>query len=187
MIYLELFWEFFKIGVFAVGGGLATLPFLQELSTRTGWYSPELISDMIAISESTPGPIGINMATYVGCSVAGFWGGVVATLGEITPSIIIVCIVARSLEKFRGNILVEQAFYGLRPAVTGLIAAAGISIIQISLLHIKLFNETNNILDLFEIPKLIYFAVIFFAIKKFKKHPIVYIAFSAVVGIVGAF
>ncbi len=187
MIYLQLFWEFFKIGLFAVGGGLATLPFLQELSTRTGWYTTEFISDMIAISESTPGPIGINMATYVGCNVAGFFGGVVATLGEITPSIIIVCIVARSLAKFRGSILVEQAFYGLRPAVTGLIAAAGISIMQISLFHLDLFNQTNNILDLFDLPKLIYFGVIFFAIKKFKKHPIVYIAISACVGIVGTF
>ena len=124
MIYLQLFWEFFKIGLFAVGGGMATLPFLQELAEKTGWYPQSLITDMTAISESTPGPIGINMATYVGCNVAGIFGGVVATLGEIIPSVIIVVIVSKYLEKFRGSKLVNDAFYGLRPAVTGLIAAA---------------------------------------------------------------
>ena len=94
MIYLKLFWEFLQIGLFAVGGGMATLPFLQRLSASTGWFSQALITDMIAISESTPGPIGINMATYVGFSVAGVLGGIVATMGEIIPSIIIVCIVS---------------------------------------------------------------------------------------------
>ena len=101
MIYLQLFWEFLKIGLFAVGGGMATLPFLQDLAEKTGWYSQSLITDMIAISESTPGPIGINMATYVGCNVAGFLGGVVATMGEILPAIVIVVTVSRYLEKFR--------------------------------------------------------------------------------------
>ncbi len=187
MIYLQLYWEFFQIGLFAVGGGLATIPFLQSLATRTGWYSTDLISDMIAVSESTPGPIGINMATYVGCNVAGFWGGVVATLGEITPSIIIVCLISGSLNKFRDNKLVEQVFYGLRPAVTGLIAAAGVTIIQSSVLNVDMFVDSGNALDLFSLPKIIYFGLTFFAIKKFKKHPIVYIAASAVVGIVFAF
>ena len=112
MIYLQLFWEFLKIGLFAVGGGMATLPFLQDLAEKTGWYSQALITDMIAISESTPGPIGINMATYVGCNVAGFLGGVVATMGEILPAIVVVVIVSRYLEKFRGSKLVDAAFYG---------------------------------------------------------------------------
>lgn len=187
MIYLQLFWEFFKIGLFAIGGGLATLPFLQELADRTGWYTTALISDMIAISESTPGPIGINMATYVGCNIAGFWGGVMATLGEITPSIIIVCILATSLDRFRNNALVNHAFYGLRPAVTGLIAAAGVSIVQVSLFHLDAFAQSGQLLDLLDIPKLIYFGVVYVAIKKLDKHPIVYIAISAVVGIVLAF
>ena len=108
MIYLQLFWEFLKIGLFAVGGGMATLPFLQDLAEKTGWYSQSLITDMIAISESTPGPIGINMATYVGCNVAGFLGGVVATMGEILPAIVIVVTVSRYLEKFRGSKLVDR-------------------------------------------------------------------------------
>jgi chromate transporter len=183
MIYLQLFWEFFKIGLFAVGGGMATLPFLQRLSESTGWYSQSLITDMIAISESTPGPIGINMATYVGYNVGGVLGGVVATMGEILPAIIIVVIVSRYLEKFRGSKLVDSAFYGLRPAVTGLIAAAGISVVQVSMFHLELYQQTGAVLDLFDFKKLIYFALVFFAIKKFKKHPILYIAASAVVGI----
>lgn len=187
MIYAQLFWEFMKIGLFAVGGGMATLPFLQDLAEKTGWYSQSLITDMIAISESTPGPIGINMATYVGCNVAGFWGGVVATLGEVLPAIVIVVLVSKSLERFRSSKVVEHAFYGLRPAVTGLIAAAGISVVQVSMFHFDLYSRTQVLWDLFDFKKLIYFAVVFFAIKKFKKHPIVYIACSAVVGIVLVF
>ena len=101
MIYLQLFWEFFKIGLFAVGGGMATLPFLQNLSETTGWFTTSFITDMVAISESTPGPIGINMATYVGFNVAGIPGGILATIGEVLPSILIITIVSKSMEKFR--------------------------------------------------------------------------------------
>ncbi len=187
MIYLQLFWEFLKIGLFAVGGGMATLPFLQRLSASSGWFPPSLITDMVAISESTPGPIGINMATYVGCSVAGLPGGIAATMGEVLPSIVIVVLVSMSLERFRGNRLVDSAFYGLRPAVTGLIAAAGVSVAQVAMFRVDLFQQTGALLDLFDFKKLIYFVLIFFAIKKFKKHPIVYIAFSAAVGILLAF
>ena len=128
MIYLQLFWEFAKIGLFAVGGGMATLPFLERLSERTGWFDAALITDMVAISESTPGPIGINMATYVGCEIAGVLGGIVATVGLVAPALIVVIIVSKYLEKFRGNTVVDNMFYGLRPAVTGLIAAAGIGV-----------------------------------------------------------
>ena len=183
MIYLQLFWEFLKIGLFAVGGGMATLPFLQDLAESTGWYSQALITDMIAISESTPGPIGINMATYVGCNVAGFFGGVVATMGEILPSIIIVVLVSKSLERFRGSKLVDAAFYGLRPAVTGLIAAAGLSVVQVSMFHFDLYRQSGVLLDIFNFKKLIFFALAFVAVKKFKLHPIVYIASAAVIGI----
>lgn len=187
MIYLRLFWEFLKIGLFAVGGGMATLPFLQELADKTGWYTQDLITDMIAISESTPGPIGINMATYVGCTVAGVFGGIVATLGEIIPSIVIVVIVSKSLEKFRNSTLVGDMFYGLRPAVTGLIVAAGLSVVKVCMLHLDLYEKTGALLDLLDFKKIIYFALVFFAIKKFKKHPVMYIAASAVVGILLSF
>ena len=187
MIYLQLFWEFLKIGLFAVGGGMATLPFLQDLAEKTGWYSQSLITDMIAISESTPGPIGINMATYVGCNVAGFLGGVVATMGEILPAIVIVVTVSRYLEKFRGSNLVDAAFYGLRPAVTGLIAAAGISVVQVAMFHFDLYRQTGVLMDAFDLKKIVFFVVAFAAIKKFKLHPVVYIACAAVVGILLSF
>jgi len=187
MIYLKLFFEFFKIGMFAVGGGMATIPFLQKLSETSGWYGPELISDMIAISESTPGPIGINMATYVGFNVAGIFGGVIATLGIVFPAVIICTLVSKSLEKFSGNKYVDYIFYGLRPAVTGLIAAAGFSVLAVALLDRGAFTASGAILDLFRFDKIIYCAVVFFAIRKFKKHPVLYIAISAVVGLLLGF
>ena len=123
-IYIRLFWEFFKTGLFAIGGGMATLPFLKNIGAVTGWYTQTELMNMVAVSESTPGPIGVNMATYVGFTVAGIPGAVVATIGEITPSIIVILIVAAMLTKFRDSKYVANAFYGLRPASSGLIAAA---------------------------------------------------------------
>ena len=187
MIYLRLFWEFMKIGLFAVGGGMATLPFLKELAERTGWYTQDLITDMIAISESTPGPIGINMATYVGCNVAGIPGGFIATMGELIPCMCIVILISKSLERFRSSKAVGDAFYGLRPAVTGLIAAAGISVAQVALLHTKLYQQTGVLLDLLDWKKLVLFAACFLGIRKLKWHPVAFIALSAVIGIVFAF
>ena len=114
MILLRLFYEFFKTGLFAVGGGMATLPFLYDISTRTCWYTHEKLADMIAVSESTPGPIGVNMATYVGFETAGIPGAVIATLGLVTPSIMIILLIARALKAFRENPYVEAGFYGLQ-------------------------------------------------------------------------
>ena len=187
MIYLRLFWEFLKIGLFAVGGGMATLPFLKELGARTGWFTQDLITDMIAISESTPGPIGINMATYVGCNIAGLFGGLIATLGELLPSVMIVILISKSLERFRSAKAVGDAFYGLRPAVTGLIAAAGIGVMQVAMVQLDLYRQTGSLLNLLDWKKFALFAVMFAAIRKLKWHPVVYIAISAVVGLVFAF
>ena len=187
MIYLRLFYEFFKIGLFAVGGGMATLPFLQRLGESTGWFSNQLITDMVAISESTPGPIGINMATYVGYNVAGFWGGFAATMGEVMPCVILVIIFSKFLTKLSGNKYLDYAFYGMRPAVTGLIAAAAVSVLQVAVFNTELFRQTGNVADLADPKKIIFFVLIFWAIKKFKKHPIAYIGVSAVVGLVFAF
>ena len=128
MILLKLFWEFLKIGLFSVGGGMATLPFLYDLADSTGWYTYSQLADMLAVSESTPGPVGINMATYVGYTVGGFAGAVTATVGIVLPGVILVLIIVSVLDKFRGNRYVDAAFYGLRPASTALIAAAGVSI-----------------------------------------------------------
>ena len=130
MIYLRLFWEFFKTGLFAIGGGMATLPFLHDIGEATGWFTQAQLMNMLAVSESTPGPIGVNMATYVGFSTGGVGGALIATLGLITPSVIVILIVAAFLKAFRDSKWVSAAFYGLRPASTALVAAAGISVVR---------------------------------------------------------
>ena len=186
-IYLQLFWEFFKTGLFAVGGGLATLPFIYDISDRTGWFTYQQIADMIAVSESTPGPIGVNTATYVGYITGGLPGAIVATLGLVTPAIIIILIIASCLKKFRENRFVDHAFYGLRPASAGLIAAAGFSVVMLALVREDAFKASGNILDLFSWKGLALAAVIWVLTNLVKKtkdlHPIFYIAASAVVGI----
>lgn len=184
MTLLKLFYEFFKTGLFAVGGGLATIPFLQEMAEKTGWFTAGDLADMIAISESTPGAMGVNMATYVGFETYGVLGCIVATLGLVAPSIIVILIIARILEKFRDNTIVQAGFYGLRPASTGLIAAAGFSVVQISLISVAGFQATHQILDFFHWKEILLAVVVYFLIKKFDKHPIVYIAGSALVGII---
>ncbi len=122
MIYLRLYLEFFKIGLFSIGGGLATLPFVQQLIERYGWITSEDLLNMIAISESTPGPIGINLATFVGYNTGGLLGGIVATIGLVTPSLIIIVLVAHYFIRFNEHPLVQGALRGIRPAVAGLIA-----------------------------------------------------------------
>lgn len=187
MIFAKLFYEFLKIGFFTIGGGMATIPFLQDLSESTGWFSIAFIADMVAISESTPGPIGINMATYVGYNLAGILGGIIATLGLVIPSIIIVSVVSGYLERFRKSPLVEYVFYGLRPAVTGLIAAAGVEIVRIAVLDNELYKATNNLRDLLDWRKALYFVIIFYLIRRFKRHPVAYIGLSAIIGIAFGF
>lgn len=188
---LLLFWEFLKIGLFSVGGGMATLPFLYDLSDSTGWFTHAQLADMLAVSESTPGPVGINMATYVGYTVGGFGGALLATLGVILPGTVIVLIIAGMLDKFRGNKYVDAAFYGLRPASTGLIAAAGVSVVSIALLNTSLYAATGNLLDLISVKAVILAAVLWVLtnlVKPTRKlHPVVFIAASAVVGIVFSF
>lgn len=186
MIYLQLFWEYFKVGLFSVGGGMATIPFLYDMSDKTGWFTHAQLADMLAVSESTPGPIGVNMATYVGFTTAGVWGAVIATIGLITPSVIVILLIARALQQFRHNRYVEAAFYGLRPASTGLIAAAGVTVASIALLNVDLFRSTGAAADLFQWKALALAAVILVLtnwVKPTKKlHPIVFIALSAAAG-----
>ncbi len=183
MILLKLWWEFFKIGLFSVGGGMATLPFLYDMADRTGWFTYDQIADMLAVSESTPGPIGINMATYTGFTTAGMPGSIVATLGVITPGIIIVLLIIAVLERFRKNKYVEAAFYGIRPASSGLIAAAGVLVAEIALFNV----DADSIAGFFDVKALILAAVLVVLtrwVKPTKKlHPVVFIAASAVVGI----
>ena len=191
MIYLQLFWEFFKTGLFAVGGGMATIPFLREIGARTGWFTEAMLADMLAVAESTPGPMGINMATYVGYTCAGIPGGIIATLGEITPSIVIILIIAAFLKAFRSNKYVEQVFYGMRPASTGLIAAAGLGVLQICMLDKEAYAASGALGDLVNVRGLILLAVIWVLTNLVKQtknwHPLAFIALSAVAGIVFQF
>ena len=188
MIYLRLFWEFFKVGLFSVGGGLATLPFLYSLGAKTGWFSTADVANMLAVSESTPGPIGVNMATYVGFDCAGVLGGVVATLGLVTPSVIVIVLIAMALQAFCTNKYVDAAFYTLHPASTGLIAAAGWSVFALVLVNLDAYRASYQLADLLQWKNLILFAVIWVLtnlVKPLKKlHPVVFLALAAVVGIV---
>ena len=186
--FLLMCWEFFKTGLFAVGGGLATLPFLNAMSVKYGWFTVEDLSTMIAVSESTPGPIGINMATYVGNTMFGFVGGVAATLSLVTPAILVVCIISRMLEQFRDSKAVKGVFAGLRPAVVGFIIAAALSIYQTALLQPEAFQASGAVLDLFRWKAVLLFAVLL-AFYKWKSdlHPIVIILIAAVCGVVFAF
>lgn len=191
MIYLRLFFEFFKTGLFSVGGGMATLPFLYSMSDKTDWFSPAQLADMIAVSESTPGPIGVNMASYVGFTTAGIPGAIVATVGLVTPSVIIILIIARILAAFRQNRYVDAAFYGLRPCSLGLIAAAGLLVVKIALFDFELFFQTGNMADLFNFKGIILAAVLVVLtrfVKQTKKlHPIFFILGSAAVGVLFSF
>lgn len=190
MILLRLFFEFAKTGLFAVGGGLATIPFLQDLGARTGWFTAADLSTMIAVSESTPGAMGVNMATYVGFTIArlygipGIIGAIVATVGLTFPSIVVIVIIAGFLEKFRQSKTVDAVFYGLRPASTALIASAGLTVAMTVLVTVGGAAE-----HAFSIhwPAVILALVVFIAMRYTalkKLHPILFIAFSAVVGVV---
>ncbi len=191
MILLRLFWEFFKTGLFAVGGGMATLPFLYDMSARTGWFTQARLADMIAVSESTPGPIGVNMATYVGFETAGVPGAVVATLGLICPSIIIILLIARVLKQFRESKTVDAIFYGLRPCSIALIAAAGLLVARVTFLNQDALAAGFNPAELLRWKELLLAAVLLVLtrfVKPLKKlHPVVFIALSAAVGILFAF
>ncbi len=192
MVYLRLFYEFFKAGLFAIGGGMATIPFLYDISDATGWFTHNDLLNMIAVGESTPGPIGVNMATYVGFTTGEqVWGlpgavlgAVVATVGLITPSVIVILIIAMVLKNFRNNRYVDGAFYGLRPASTGLIAAAGLSVVGINLFY----PDAGLSLAAINWKGWALAAVLWLLSNRVKKtkglHPIVFILAAAVAGVV---
>ncbi len=194
MILLKLFWEFFKTGLFAIGGGMATVPFLQDISAKTGWYTAGQLADMIAVSESTPGPLGVNMATYVGYTVGsqqlggpgmGVLGAITATVGLIAPSVIIIMVIAFFLKKFRNSKLVDGALYGLRPASVALISAAGVEIVLIAVLQV---DSIYHIAQAAFSWKALVLAALVYAATHWKKlknlHPIWFIAASALLGVV---
>ncbi len=185
MIWLKLFIEFFKTGLFAIGGGLATIPFLRAMSENTGWFDSETLSTMVAVGESTPGPIGVNMATYVGFTtghdVGGIWsallGGFLATLALVLPSVIIILIVAKVLAAFKENKIVARSFYSIRPAVTGMIASAALMMTKSGI-----FTKGGNLLHAIDIKAAILFALLLVFTNKVKLHPIFYIIIAGAVG-----
>ncbi len=182
MIVLHIFVEFLLIGLFAVGGGLATIPFLQDLAQRTGWFTLSELTNMIAVSESTPGPIGVNMATYVGLTTAHLPGAIVATIGLIAPCVVLSLIIAAMLKKFRENPYVDAVFYGLRPASMGLMAAATVSVIDLALLHVQVAPFALH----FQWGALLLAALIALCthLPHLKKlHPILWIVLSAALGV----
>lgn len=195
MLYFQLFYEFFKTGLFSIGGGMATIPFLYKMSDATGWFTHDDLANMIAVSESTPGPIGVNMATYVGY-VTGMQegstfhatlGAATATLGLITPSIIVILIVAMFLRSFRDNKYVNNAFYGLRPASMGLVAAAGLSVVINNLFEPRVFEQGFDLSVINWVGWGLAIVLWIFTnkVKKTKGlHPIIFILVSAIAGII---
>lgn len=180
-----LFVEFFKTGLFAVGGGLATVPFLREMGAAYGWITEAELADIVAIAESTPGPIGVNAATYVGYLVRGVPGAIVATLGLITPSVIIICLIARAIRRYNDSRIVKSLFTGIRPAAIGLITAAGFSLL-LTAIGVKAdflrFTFSANRMSLLKLG--IYGAFVFFAFwkKTAKIHPLFYILAGGALG-----
>lgn len=179
--WVQVFFEFFKIGLFAVGGGPATIPFLMDLSEKTGWYTMEELTNMIAISESTPGPIGLNMATYVGFHKLGIFGGLVSSVGLTLPSVVVIILIAKFLNNFNENPCIKNAFWGIRPAVTALIFAAVLNMCKASLFVTAEAGMQPAI------GSMVICAGAFFLmrLKKLKRlHPAVWILGAAVLGIV---
>ena len=211
MLFVKLFYEFFKVGLFAVGGGMATVPFLYDMSDATGWFTYDELTNMIAVGESTPGPIGVNMATYVGYITgmdaggvaSALLGAVVATLWLVAPSIVVILIIAVFLKNFRNNPYVNGAFYGLRPAstgliaamsimlsqakATGLIAAAGLGVAVSNFFLGDIFVQGLSIAAI-NWKGLILAVILWFFTNRVKKikslHPIIFIAASAIIGII---
>lgn len=186
MIFLYLFIEFFKTGLFSIGGGLATIPFLTAMSEKWGWFTRETLGNMIAVGESTPGPIGVNMATYVGYTVGydkfgtlgAILGGFIATFALVLPSVIIIVIVARILKAFKENKFVSRSFYAIRPAVTGMIATAAVTMIKSGIFT----KSGDSLLKMLDIKAAILFAVLFVCTNKIKLHPIFYIIIAGAAG-----
>lgn len=184
---LTLFYEFFKTGLFSVGGGLATIPFLRDMGATYGWVTEAELANIVAIAESTPGPIGVNAATYVGFQAAGILGGIVATIGLITPSVIVIILVAKALDRFVNSKWIKALFAVLQPTAVGLVLAAGVSLlltathIHADFLALSFSASSQSIIHL-----AIYGVLTFLAFFKFTKklHPIWFILIGGVLGIV---
>lgn len=180
MIYVTLFLEFFKIGLFSIGGGMATIPFLMDLTDKYTWFTAKELANMIAISESTPGPIGINMATFAGFHASGIPGALIATFSLVSPALVIIIIVAKFMSDFSDNKYVKAAFYGIRPMIAALIGYAVWQIIVIT------FADTTGSAIHLKYPAILTGGIVFLLlqIKPLKKlHPIIWIITGAAAGV----
>lgn len=190
-VFISLIIEFFKTGLFAVGGGLATLPFLYDIAGKYDWLDVSMMSDMIAVSESTPGPIGVNMATYAGFNAGatlgsawyGVAGAIASTFSLVLPSVIIIIIVAKFLDRFSSSVLVKNSFEALRPTVCGMIAAAGLTVLSGACFNDGLFGNVSEIFKHADVEALVMFAVLFAVSKFVKCHPVFLIIPAAIAGI----
>ena len=184
---LRIMFEFFKTGLFAVGGGMATIPFLEEMGRHYGWFTMEDLSVMIAVSESTPGPIGINMATYVGYTLKQVSGALLATLSLVAPSIIVICIIANYFQKFKDAKLVKMIFAGLKPAVVAFISTACLSLFISTLFYADALAQWD-IGRLWNWKCILLLLVLVGFRQKYPKvHPIAFIVGSAVAGVIFSF
>jgi chromate transporter len=186
MNLLLMYAEFFKVGVFAVGGGLATLPFLFQMAEgrftfigQAGWLSHEMIGNFLAIAQCAPGAVGVNVAAQTGFRYLGIAGGALAALGLISPAIIIITIVARVLKSFKENKIAVSVFTGLRPAALGLLCAAGLGVWKLALYN----SEGVQLFEMLRWRECIVLAAIFLLVFKFKRHPVIYIALGAIAGV----
>ncbi len=183
MSLFELFWLFFYIGLFTIGGGLVAITLMYQPLVGAGLISSALFYNMVAISESTPGPIGINMATYIGYELFGPAGGVITTAGTVLPSLIVIIIIAKYFARMQANALVQAAFTGLRPAVTGMIAVAAAQVMQITLVNIPAFIETKDALRLVNVKNCVFYALSLTVLLKMRLHPVFVILAGAVFGV----
>lgn len=180
---LRIIYEFFKVGLFSVGGGLATLPFLAKLGETTGWFTAEDLANMIAVSESTPGPIGVNMSTMVGVRAHGISGGVAATVALVFPSVVIILVIAHMMDAFKENKLVKSVFFHLRPAATGLILSAIQSVLVITLLDRNAYQVTGELFQLIRVMPVLFFVIFFVLVQKWQRiHPIIFLVMGGFVG-----
>lgn len=184
MKWLWIILEFFKAGLFSVGGGLATLPFLNQMTQRYDWFTVQELTDMIAISEMTPGAIGINMSTYAGFQAQGIVGAICATAALILPSILIILMIANFMEKFSDSKWIQNGMVGIKAAAGALILGALMSVFQWTFLNREAFFATGQIKDLIRGVPLFLFGICFLLIKKFPSvHPIAFLGIGALIGI----
>lgn len=183
MSLLQLMLTFFYVGLFTVGGGLVAITIIYGPIVEGGLISSEQFYNMVAISESTPGPIGINMATYIGYELHGLLGGIATTVATVFPSLIVIMVIARFFTSFQEKPLVRAAFSGLRPATSGMVLVAMVQVFVIAILNIPAFQETGQLLQLVQLPSAVFYLVACIILFKTKISPIAVVAAGAVFGV----